>query len=181
MRFSVSISIICVHHLSNDTQPLCCSCFNPGMLPTRRPHPRSSFAWRRASPWRLPKQWQQGTLPGRRTSSIQPTWAARLFQTCSPPARLFFFFTLSIEKKKIIENIGRKVKHCSWIWSVCLSVSQQAAYHPEVSEEVKNRALMFGSECTTGYIDLLEQVLLVGWTLCHCVSSETEKRKTYVI
>ncbi len=29
---------------------------------------------------------------------------------------------------------------------------------------------MFGSECTTGYIDLLEQVLLVGWTpsvQCH--------------
>ncbi|KAG7237842.1 hypothetical protein INR49_031736 [Caranx melampygus] len=38
----------------------------------------------------------------------------------------------------------------------------QAAYHPEVNEEVKNRALMYGRECTTGYIDLLEQVLLVG-------------------
>ncbi|XP_045888550.1 talin-2a isoform X3 [Micropterus dolomieu] len=42
-----------------------------------------------------------------------------------------------------------------------LTTCKQAAYHPEVSEEVKNRALMFGSECTTGYIDLLEQVLLV--------------------
>lgn len=43
-----------------------------------------------------------------------------------------------------------------------LGVLQQAAYHPDVSEEVKNRALMFGSQCATGYIDLLEHVLLVG-------------------
>uniref|UniRef100_A0A3B5LYY2 Talin 2a n=1 Tax=Xiphophorus couchianus TaxID=32473 RepID=A0A3B5LYY2_9TELE len=42
-----------------------------------------------------------------------------------------------------------------------LTTCKQAAYHPEVNEEVKNRALMFGAECTTGYIDLLEQVLLV--------------------
>lgn len=47
-----------------------------------------------------------------------------------------------------------------------LHLSQQAAYHPEVSEEVKKRALMFGSECTTGYIDLLEHVLLVGGASC---------------
>lgn len=39
---------------------------------------------------------------------------------------------------------------------------QQAAYNPEVSEEVKKRALTLGAECTAGYIDLLEQVLLVG-------------------
>lgn len=44
-----------------------------------------------------------------------------------------------------------------------LGVLQQAAYHADVSEEVKNRALMFGSQCATGYIDLLEHVLLVGW------------------
>lgn len=51
-----------------------------------------------------------------------------------------------------------------------LHLSQQAAYHPEVSEEVKKRALMFGSECTTGYIDLLEHVLLVGGAcVCVCV------------
>uniref|UniRef100_A0AAQ4RQK7 Talin 2a n=1 Tax=Gasterosteus aculeatus aculeatus TaxID=481459 RepID=A0AAQ4RQK7_GASAC len=42
-----------------------------------------------------------------------------------------------------------------------LTTCKQASYHPEVSEEVKSRALMFGSECTTGYIDLLEQVLFV--------------------
>ncbi|CAL1604196.1 unnamed protein product [Knipowitschia caucasica] len=42
-----------------------------------------------------------------------------------------------------------------------LTTCKQAAYSPEVSEEVKRRALTFGSECTTGYIDLLEQVLLV--------------------
>lgn len=51
-------------------------------------------------------------------------------------------------------------------FNIVVSVFQQAAYHPEVSEEVKNRALMFGSECTTGYIDLLEQVLFVGSTSC---------------
>lgn len=54
----------------------------------------------------------------------------------------------------------------SVVSGVSVSVFQQAAYNPEVSEEVKNRALMFGAECTTGYIELLEQVLLVGSTLC---------------
>ncbi|KAM9408896.1 LOW QUALITY PROTEIN: talin-2-like [Pholidichthys leucotaenia] len=52
-------------------------------------------------------------------------------------------------------NISRKAI------SDMLSTCKQAAYHPEVSEDVKNRALMYGSECTTGYVDLLEQVLLV--------------------
>uniref|UniRef100_A0A8C1FTT2 Talin 2a n=1 Tax=Cyprinus carpio carpio TaxID=630221 RepID=A0A8C1FTT2_CYPCA len=37
----------------------------------------------------------------------------------------------------------------------------QAAYHEEVSEEVRNRALLYGTECTNGYIDLLEHVLQV--------------------
>ncbi|XP_030575113.1 talin-2 isoform X2 [Archocentrus centrarchus] len=52
-------------------------------------------------------------------------------------------------------NVSRKAI------SDMLTTCKQAAYHPEVSEEVKNRALMFGAECTTAYIDLLEQVLLV--------------------
>ncbi|XP_071344263.1 talin-2a [Trachinotus anak] len=52
-------------------------------------------------------------------------------------------------------NISRKAI------SDMLTTCKQAAYHPEVSEEVKHRALMYGSECTTGYIDLLEQVLLL--------------------
>uniref|UniRef100_A0A3B3ZXT0 I/LWEQ domain-containing protein n=1 Tax=Periophthalmus magnuspinnatus TaxID=409849 RepID=A0A3B3ZXT0_9GOBI len=41
-----------------------------------------------------------------------------------------------------------------------LTTCKQAAYSPEVSEDVKRRALTFGTECTTGYIELLEQVLL---------------------
>ncbi|KAM3625861.1 uncharacterized protein V6R79_018790 [Siganus canaliculatus] len=52
-------------------------------------------------------------------------------------------------------NLSRKAM------SDMLNTCKQAAYHPEVSEEVKNRALMFGSECATGYIGLLEQVLMV--------------------
>lgn len=142
------------------------SCSNPRMLPTRRPHPRSSFAWLRASPLQLLKQWLQGTLPDRRTSSTQPTSAARLFQTCSPPAR-FFFFVLLIGQIFFLHVYVYK--------NIFVSVFQQAAYHPEVSEEVKNRALMFGSECTTGYIDLLEHVLLVGWALCHWGPSGRER------
>jgi len=39
---------------------------------------------------------------------------------------------------------------------------QQAAHHPEVGKELRSKALQFGSECTTGYINLLEQVLQVG-------------------
>ncbi|XP_047451929.1 talin-2 isoform X1 [Mugil cephalus] len=42
-----------------------------------------------------------------------------------------------------------------------LTTCKQAAYHPEVSEELRIKALQFGSECTTGYINLLEQVLQV--------------------
>lgn len=42
-----------------------------------------------------------------------------------------------------------------------LSAFQQAAFHPEVSEELRSKALQYSSECTTGYISLLEQVLQV--------------------
>ncbi|XP_048113123.1 talin-2 [Alosa alosa] len=42
-----------------------------------------------------------------------------------------------------------------------LTTCKQAAYHPEVSEDVRNKALLYGIECTTGYVDLLEHVLLV--------------------
>lgn len=136
-------------------------CFNPRMLPTRQPHPRSSSAWLRASPLQLLRRWLQGTLPGRRTSSIRPTSAEKLSPTCSPPARFLFFSLTNRNMNLFFIHITEKKASC-WIWSGCVSVLQQAAYHPEVSEEVKNRALMFGSECTTGYIDLLEHVLLVG-------------------
>nr|XP_046250348.1 talin-2 isoform X3 [Scatophagus argus] len=42
-----------------------------------------------------------------------------------------------------------------------LTTCKQAAFHPEVSEELRSKALQYSSECTTGYINLLEQVLQV--------------------
>ncbi|TSM52307.1 Talin-2 [Bagarius yarrelli] len=39
--------------------------------------------------------------------------------------------------------------------------TQQAAYDHEVAKDVQSKALHYGLECTTGYIDLLEHVLLV--------------------
>ncbi|KAK2823577.1 hypothetical protein Q7C36_020177 [Tachysurus vachellii] len=38
---------------------------------------------------------------------------------------------------------------------------KQAAYHPEVSQEVRTRALRFGKECAIGYLGLLEHVLVI--------------------
>ncbi|XP_056137182.1 talin-2 [Lampris incognitus] len=52
-------------------------------------------------------------------------------------------------------NLSRKVI------SDMLTTCKQAACHPEVSEEVRSKALQYGSECTGGYVDLLEQVLQV--------------------
>ncbi|XP_060742289.1 talin-2 [Tachysurus vachellii] len=42
-----------------------------------------------------------------------------------------------------------------------LLTCKQAAYHQEVAEDARSKALLYGQECTTGYIDLLEHVLLV--------------------
>uniref|UniRef100_A0A8C3EVA2 Talin 2 n=1 Tax=Corvus moneduloides TaxID=1196302 RepID=A0A8C3EVA2_CORMO len=42
-----------------------------------------------------------------------------------------------------------------------LTACKQASYHPDVSEEVRERALRFGTECTVGYLELLEHVLLI--------------------
>ncbi|NXP25072.1 TLN2 protein, partial [Scytalopus superciliaris] len=42
-----------------------------------------------------------------------------------------------------------------------LTACKQASYHPDVGEEVRERALRFGTECTLGYLELLEHVLLV--------------------
>ena len=39
---------------------------------------------------------------------------------------------------------------------------QEATYHPEVSGDVRQRALHFGKECTDGYLELLEHVLVVS-------------------
>ncbi|KAM4596107.1 talin-2a [Fundulus diaphanus] len=63
----------------------------------------------------------------------------------------------SARQEDIIHTANLSRKAISDMLTTC----KQAAYHPEVSKEVKSRALMFGAECTTGYIDLLEQVLLV--------------------
>ncbi|XP_061881025.1 talin-2a isoform X2 [Entelurus aequoreus] len=63
----------------------------------------------------------------------------------------------SARQEDIIHTANLSRKAISDMLASC----KQAAYHPDVNEEVKNRALRFGSECTVGYIDLLEQVLLV--------------------
>ncbi|XP_078056336.1 talin-2 isoform X1 [Mustelus asterias] len=42
-----------------------------------------------------------------------------------------------------------------------LTACKQAAYHSEVSEEVRSRALHFATECTVGYMELLEHVLVI--------------------
>uniref|UniRef100_A0A8D0LAS3 Talin 2 n=1 Tax=Sphenodon punctatus TaxID=8508 RepID=A0A8D0LAS3_SPHPU len=42
-----------------------------------------------------------------------------------------------------------------------LTACKQASYYPEVSEDVRARALRFGTECTLGYLELLEHVLLI--------------------
>ncbi|XP_035484529.2 talin-2a isoform X2 [Scophthalmus maximus] len=63
----------------------------------------------------------------------------------------------SARQEDIIHTANLSRKAISDMLTTC----KQAAYHPEVSEEVKKRALMFGFECTTGYIELLEQVLMV--------------------
>ncbi|XP_065123839.1 talin-2a isoform X2 [Paramisgurnus dabryanus] len=52
-------------------------------------------------------------------------------------------------------NLSRKVI------ADMLNTCKQAAYHDEVSEEVRSRALLYGTECTNGYIELLEHVLQV--------------------
>uniref|UniRef100_A0AAY4DRI7 Talin 1 n=2 Tax=Denticeps clupeoides TaxID=299321 RepID=A0AAY4DRI7_9TELE len=38
---------------------------------------------------------------------------------------------------------------------------KQAAYHPEVNKEVQSRALRYGKECASGYLGLLEHVLVI--------------------
>ncbi|XP_063152009.1 talin-1 isoform X2 [Candoia aspera] len=38
---------------------------------------------------------------------------------------------------------------------------KEAACHPEVSSEVRHRALRFGKECASGYLELLEHVLVI--------------------
>uniref|UniRef100_A0A8C2JWT7 Talin 1 n=1 Tax=Cyprinus carpio TaxID=7962 RepID=A0A8C2JWT7_CYPCA len=42
-----------------------------------------------------------------------------------------------------------------------ITLATQAAFHPEVKRDVQSRALRFGSECATGYLGLLEHVLVI--------------------
>uniref|UniRef100_A0A8C6JYW3 Uncharacterized protein n=2 Tax=Telluraves TaxID=3073808 RepID=A0A8C6JYW3_MELUD len=42
-----------------------------------------------------------------------------------------------------------------------LRACKEAAYHPEVSGDVRQRALRFGKECADGYLELLEHVLVI--------------------
>ncbi|XP_032088293.1 talin-2 [Thamnophis elegans] len=42
-----------------------------------------------------------------------------------------------------------------------LAACKQASYHPDVSEEVRLRALHYGTECTLAYLQLLEHVLMI--------------------
>uniref|UniRef100_A0A8C4V2W0 Talin 1 n=1 Tax=Falco tinnunculus TaxID=100819 RepID=A0A8C4V2W0_FALTI len=42
-----------------------------------------------------------------------------------------------------------------------LRACKVAAYHPEVSSDVRQRALRFGKECADGYLELLEHVLVI--------------------
>uniref|UniRef100_A0A8C0XDM7 Talin-2 n=1 Tax=Castor canadensis TaxID=51338 RepID=A0A8C0XDM7_CASCN len=42
-----------------------------------------------------------------------------------------------------------------------LTACKQASFHSDVSEEVRTRALRYGTECTLGYLDLLEHVLVI--------------------
>uniref|UniRef100_A0A6I8NXF9 Talin 2 n=1 Tax=Ornithorhynchus anatinus TaxID=9258 RepID=A0A6I8NXF9_ORNAN len=52
-------------------------------------------------------------------------------------------------------NLSRKAV------SDMLTACKQASYHVEVSEDVRARALRYGNECTLGYLDLLEHVLVI--------------------
>ncbi|XP_006899690.1 PREDICTED: talin-2-like [Elephantulus edwardii] len=52
-------------------------------------------------------------------------------------------------------NLSRKAV------SDMLTACKQASSHPDVSEEVRTRALRYGTECTLGYLDLLEHVLVI--------------------
>ncbi|KAK7832742.1 hypothetical protein U0070_026938 [Myodes glareolus] len=52
-------------------------------------------------------------------------------------------------------NLSRKAV------SDMLTACKQASFYPDVSEEVRTRALRYGTECTLGYLDLLEHVLIL--------------------
>ncbi|XP_031420336.1 talin-2 isoform X2 [Clupea harengus] len=63
----------------------------------------------------------------------------------------------SAQQEDVIATANLSRKAISDMLTTC----KQAAYHPEVSEDVRSKALLYGIECTTGYADLLEHVLQV--------------------
>nr|XP_057930844.1 talin-2 isoform X2 [Doryrhamphus excisus] len=63
----------------------------------------------------------------------------------------------SAQQEDVIATANLSRKAISDMLTAC----KKAAHHPEVSEELKCKALQYGSECTTGYINLLEHVLQV--------------------
>lgn len=58
-------------------------------------------------------------------------------------------------------NLNMQMRAASFLFFFCPVLFQQAAFHPEVSEDLRSKALQYSSECTTGYLNLLEQVLQV--------------------
>ncbi|XP_077373008.1 talin-2 isoform X4 [Festucalex cinctus] len=63
----------------------------------------------------------------------------------------------SAQQEDVIATANLSRKAISDMLTAC----KKAAHHPEVSEDLKSKALQYGSECTTGYVNLLEQVLQV--------------------
>ncbi|KAM3927462.1 talin-2 isoform 1-T1 [Leptodactylus fuscus] len=52
-------------------------------------------------------------------------------------------------------NLSRKAV------SEMLTACKQAVYHPDINEETRERALKYGTECTLGYLEMLEHVLAI--------------------
>lgn len=63
----------------------------------------------------------------------------------------------STQQEDVIATANLSRKAISDMLTTC----KQAAHHPEVSEELRIKALQYGLECTSGYISLLQQVLQV--------------------
>ncbi|XP_061630365.1 talin-2 isoform X4 [Phyllopteryx taeniolatus] len=63
----------------------------------------------------------------------------------------------SAQQEDVIATANLSRKAISDMLTAC----KKAAHHTEVSEDLKSKALQYGSECTTGYVNLLEQVLQV--------------------
>ncbi|XP_053742187.1 talin-2 isoform X1 [Synchiropus splendidus] len=63
----------------------------------------------------------------------------------------------SAQQEDVIATANLSRKAISDMLTAC----KKAAHHSEVSEELRGKALQYGSECTAGYVSLLEQVLQV--------------------